>query len=111
MQQFKMIGDDPVQDFNLEIESGQIIVDFYATWCKPCNIVARTLGAMEQDLSIEGVNILKVDIDEFPELKEQYGITALPCLVYFLNGTEKSRLIGAHTQATIRKELFGYEEH
>ncbi len=70
-----------------------VLVDFRADWCAPC----RKLGAVLEEaarLASAGTVVVCIDVDKFPELAAQYGVTAIPLLIQFRNGAEKKRLTG-----------------
>ncbi len=71
-----------------------VLVDFYATWCGPCRALAPTLDELAGDLAGRA-RVLKLDVDEAPELARRYGISSIPCLVVFKGGREVGRLVGA----------------
>ena len=58
------------------------IVDFYATWCGPCKVFSKTLEEIKE---LPDVTIEKVDIEDNPELTEQYKVRSVPTLVFFKN--------------------------
>lgn len=70
-----------------------VLVDFYATWCGPCQMMAKILeqvnGLMKDEL-----RIIKIDSDKYPELASQYEIQALPTLVLFKQGKPVDRIEG-----------------
>lgn len=75
------------QQFNSfqELLSGSetpILVDFYATWCGPCQMMAGFLDQANADLK-DKVKIVKIDVDKYPEIASQYQVNALPTLVLF----------------------------
>ena len=67
-------------DFNNEISKGKILVDFYADWCGPCRMMGEVLE------EIEDIDILKVNVDKFPLIAQQYGVISIPTLILFYNG-------------------------
>ena len=71
-----------------------VLVDFYATWCGPCQMMAQVL---EQVNTIMGkkVQIIKIDTDKYPKIASSYKIQALPTLVLFKNGEPINRIEGA----------------
>ncbi|HZV03006.1 MAG TPA: thioredoxin [Planctomycetota bacterium] len=76
------------------IESGKpVLVDFTATWCGPCQRLAPTLEALSQELG-EKATFVKVDIDESPNLAEQYGVEGVPTLMLFKGGEPVDRKVG-----------------
>lgn len=73
------------------------LVDFYADWCGPCKMLAPILDAMEN------VNILKVNVDEHPEIAQKFGIMSIPTLIFFKDGLEKKKEIGFRTKEEIEE--------
>ena len=81
------------EEFNqiIESETGVVLVDFWAEWCGPC----RTLGPILEDLSEEeDVTVLKVNVDENPELSAKYGVRNIPVVFAIKNGEEVGKLVG-----------------
>lgn len=64
------------------------IVDFYADWCGPCKMLLPVLD------EIDFTDIIKVNVDEYPEIAKKFGIMSIPTLVFFKNGLENEREIG-----------------
>ena len=71
-----------------EIIQEKILVDFYANWCGPCKMLSPILEKLEE------VKVLKVNVDENPELARKYGIMSIPCLILFDKGMELKRNVG-----------------
>ena len=63
------------------VKQGKVLVDFYATWCGPCRMLSPVLDEVSEDLP--EVTILKVNVDEYPELSARFGVTAIPTLIEF----------------------------
>lgn len=76
------------KDFNDLINKELIVVDFYATWCGPCKMLGPVLE------SLEDVEVLKIDVDECPELARKYGVMSVPTLMIFKNGNLESKQSG-----------------
>ena len=70
-----------------------VILDFWATWCGPCQMMAPILEQVGVYLK-DRVQIVKIDSDKYPHLASQYGIQALPTLVLFKNGQVINRIEG-----------------
>ncbi len=70
-----------------------ILVDFYATWCGPCQMMASILDQVNARMS-DRVQVVKVDTDNYPELATNYQVHALPTLVLFKNGQQVDRIEG-----------------
>lgn len=67
-------------DFEKEIKDKKILVDFYASWCGPCRMLTEVLESIE-----DKIDILKVDVDKFPEIARKYGVMSIPNLILFEN--------------------------
>ena len=95
-----------VNNFDGEVlnASGKVLVDFWATWCGPCQMLAPTVSAIADKYDGK-VKVCKVDIDENIALAEKYNIEVIPTLVLFENGEVKSRKTGLVSQAEIESIL------
>jgi thioredoxin 1 len=81
------------QTFNQEIEEGLVLVDFWATWCGPCKMIAPVLEEMDAEMS-DKVKIVKVDVDENQATASQFGIMSIPTLVLFKDGQPIDKAVG-----------------
>ncbi|NEO01608.1 MAG: thioredoxin [Moorea sp. SIO3I7] len=70
-----------------------VLVDFYAIWCGPCQMMAPILEQVNAELK-DRLKVVKIDTDKYPQLASQYGIEALPTLVLFKNGQPQQRIEG-----------------
>jgi thioredoxin len=70
-----------------------LLVDFYAPWCGPCQMMASILEQVNQQLK-QKVRVVKINTDNYPNLATQYRIAALPTLVLFKNGQAIDRIEG-----------------
>lgn len=72
----------------------QVIVDFWATWCGPCRMMEPILDEVD---SQDKVTVVKVDVDENPELAQELLIQSIPTMMFFKNAyPNRGNLIGAH---------------
>jgi thioredoxin 1 len=76
-----------------------VLLDFWATWCGPCQMIAPTVHAIAEERS--DVVVGKVNVDEEGELAQAYGIISIPTLVFIKNGKEKARTVGVRAKADI----------
>ena len=72
------------EEFTAVINDGLVLVDFFATWCGPCKMLAPVLEEVANENP--ALTILKIDVDEVGELAAQFGIQAIPTLILFKNG-------------------------
>lgn len=79
-------------EFQEVIQSEYALVDFFATWCGPCKMMAPVLENIAS--SREEVKIAKVDVDKFEDLAREYGVMSIPTLVLFKNGQVVSQKVG-----------------
>ena len=70
-----------------------ILVDFYATWCGPCQMMSPILEQVGTQLR-DRIQVVKIDTDKYPQLASSYDIEALPTLVLFKNGQPASKIEG-----------------
>ena len=78
-----------------------VLLDFYADWCGPC----RMQGPVVEKLAEGGYSVAKVNIDEQPELAEQYRVMSIPTLIVFKNGKVEDQMVGVQSYQTLEKAL------
>ena len=69
-----------------------VLVDFYADWCGPCRMLRPALEQLSEERS--DVKVVAVNIDENPDLADDFDVTSIPCVILFKNGAEADRSIG-----------------
>ena len=86
-------------DFDSKVESGVQLVDFWATWCGPCKMIAPVLEELAADY--EGkADILKLDVDENPSTAAKYEVMSIPTLIVFKDGQPVDKVVGFHQKKT-----------
>lgn len=77
-----------------------VLVDFWASWCGPCQMLSPVIDELADELDGE-VKVCKMDCDENSDFIMEMGVMTIPCLVLFNGGEEKGRLIGYNEKDTI----------
>ena len=84
-------------DANFESEvinaKGKVLVDFWATWCGPCQMLAPVLEEIGTELG-DKVKIVKVDVDTSPETSGKFNVSSIPTVILFVDGQVKETIIG-----------------
>ncbi|MCL6452430.1 MAG: thioredoxin [Alicyclobacillus sp.] len=81
-----------------------VLVDFWATWCGPCKMMAPVLDEIAEDYGDKLV-VAKVDIDENPNTPSQFGIMGVPTLLLFKNGEVVKQLVGYRPKRDVVSEI------
>lgn len=87
-------------DFDAQLEAAGdklVVVDFFATWCGPCKVIAPKLEEFA-DTYKDRIVVLKVDVDECENVTERYNITSMPTFVFIKGGVEKDSFSGANAE-------------
>lgn len=80
-----------------------VLIDFFATWCGPCSIMSPVIKEIADEA--KGVEVTKLDIDEFPEIAARYNVMSVPTFIIFKNGKEIERMIGAMPKELILEKI------
>lgn len=81
-----------------------VLVDFWATWCGPCRMVAPVVEELAKEYSGR-VTFAKVDVDKNPETARKYGVMSIPTLIVFKNGNAVSNVVGFRPKAELKKNI------
>lgn len=95
------------QNFDKVTSKGVALVDFWATWCGPCKMMAPNVDDIATQYKGR-VAVGKVDVDECPSLAERFGIMSIPTLIVFNDGEKKEVLVGYRLTMQIAEVLNRY---
>ena len=86
---------------------GPVLVDFWAAWCGPCRMVAPVLDQIQSENG-DKITILKLNVDENPDLAMKYQITSIPAMKVFQGGEVKTTIIGAKPKFALEQDLASF---
>lgn len=95
------------QNFDEITSKGVVLVDFWATWCGPCKMMAPNVEEIATEYKGK-VTVGKVDVDECQELATRFGIMSIPTLIVFKDGGKKEVLVGYRLKMQIAQVLDKY---
>lgn len=81
-----------------------VLVDFWATWCGPCKMVAPVLDEIASENS-EKLTVAKLDIDANPEVARDYQVMSVPTMILFSGGKPVKQIVGAKPKAALLADL------
>ena len=84
-----------------------VLVDFWAEWCGPCRMIAPTVEAVAEQYEGQA-GVYKMDVDNNPNVPQQFGIRGIPTLIVFKGGQEQERIVGAVSRDAITKVIQKY---
>jgi len=88
------------------VKDGVVLVDFFANWCGPCKMISPVLEQM--DAENDKLTVVKVDVDENPELAAKYGVQSIPNMILFVNGTPSEQMIGFQNKDALMAKIAQY---
>ncbi|MFD1569722.1 thioredoxin [Halorubrum laminariae] len=104
MSSTESVPTDPIQlddaaDFDdLVAEHDTLLVDFYADWCGPCQMMEPAVEAVAADTDAA---VVKVDVDQHQDLAGEYGVQGIPTLLVFAGGELANRMVGAQSESAL----------
>ena len=87
------------EDFDTLVSKGNFLIDFYADWCGPCKMLGSVLE------TICDIDIIKVNVDKYPQLANRFKIMSIPHLKFFSDGKEIDQIVGFVDKETIEEKI------
>ena len=99
----KLVG---APEFENEVIKSDIpvVVDFFATWCGPCKMIAPILDQLAAEFD-GSAKIVKLDVDQAKEVAIQYGVKSVPTLVFFKDGEIADKVVGAQPKSELKSKI------
>lgn len=96
------------QKFQEIIDSERpVLVDFFATWCQPCKVQSSVLNTVKENVG-EAARIIKIDIDLYPAIANQFGVRSVPTITFFKQGELLYKESGVHDVNTLTQLVKQY---
>ena len=87
-------------NFDEEIKSGRVLVDFYADWCGPCKMMSPVLDDFSKESNVE---IKKINVDNSQDIAKRFGVMSIPTLILFEDGKEIKKISGYLTLDELKR--------
>ena len=91
---------DSSENFQKTIQNGVVLVDFFASWCRPCQMQLPILNQVAEKMG-DKVRFLKVDTDKFGAIAQQFSVSSIPTLLVFKNGILVESMVGLQQENTL----------
>jgi thioredoxin 1 len=92
------------KNFDYQLKNKIVLVDFWASWCAPCKMMAPVLNDVAEELT-GNANVGKVNVEEYQVLAQKYQIRNIPTMILFKNGKEVNRFVGVKNKEFLLQEI------
>lgn len=94
------------ENFKEKVEDtkGTVLVDFFATWCGPCKMVAPAVEQLSEEYAGKAA-VYKLDVDEAQDVAMKYRVMSIPTLIFFKDGQETERIRGAVSRGELAEAM------
>ena len=99
-----MVKEINAEEYSQIINStNPVVIDFHATWCGPCKVLSPILEELDDE--IEGVEFVKLDVDQHPQIAGQNQVMGVPTVVILKDGEVKDRFVGVQPKEVIKEKI------
>jgi thioredoxin 1 len=92
------------ESFDQITGKGVSVVDFWAEWCMPCRMQGPIVEQVARKMG-DCAAVCKLNVDDYPEPAQRFGVTGIPTMIFFKDGAEAGRLVGVQSEASIVRTL------
>ncbi len=99
-----MVKEINAEEYSQIINStNPVVIDFHATWCGPCKVLSPILEELDDE--IDGVEFVKLDVDQHPQIAGQNQVMGVPTVVILKDGEVKDRFVGVQPKEVIKEKI------
>ena len=99
-----MVKEINAEEYSQIINStNPVVIDFHATWCGPCKVLSPILEELDDE--IDGVEFVKLDVDQHPQIAGQNQVMGVPTVVIIKDGEVKDRFVGVQPKEVIKEKI------
>ena len=92
------------QNFDTQTAGKIVLVDFWASWCAPCRLMAPVLNEVSDELGAEAF-VGKIDIQQYQSIAQRFNVRNIPTMILFKNGKEVNRFVGVKQKDFLLNEI------